>query len=570
MQHKKIFFSLAAALALTAGFSSCSNDDDLAGKPLDGRTPIRLVSNVSTRAVSQDIQNVQIAQGVKVGVFAQSNATAIENGDNNILTADGKGNFTGETMYYPEEGDVNIYAYAPYNSSWTGQLNTPQTFTVPADQSSDEGYCAADLMTAVPSTGNPVASTDEAVQLNFKHKLSKLNLDFSLGQSGVDLKGATVSVTNVLTTTTIDVSTGTVGNAQGNASEITAAKFAADASAFTASAIFVPQTVLGDAAFVVVSTADGKSYKAALNQNVTFESGKKYTYTVQFGGGGDEPVTMELKLGSIVDNWEDGNDDLTGGVDETKAYGIGDYMLSDGTFVKSTQLAGVDASNIVAVIFSKEVCTADADAGYNAYAMGLRRVKGKLGFADVVKGGPSTLADVLADLDGRGNTAGLLASEAYAALGADVKEGSMLDQIEKYGNTYAVNSSVSTGWFLPSMGQLLQIVNNLGEAGITISTTVNEGNWSSPWWSTTDRAAIEKLDACITKAGVKSQLPIGNINIASSTEAQKSLFGIVLKDKDGGDGTKVFDYWGFGRSLDKVSTDCSIFPCVAVKLPEAE
>ena len=220
-------------------------------------------------------------------------------------------------MYFPEEGGVSIYAYAPYNSAWTGQLNSNNEFTVPADQSTDEGYLAADLILGTPSTGNPVASTNDAIQLNFKHKLTKLNLDFKLGESGVDLKGATVSVTNVLGTTTVNVGESTTGNAQGNPTDIIAAKFAADATEFSASAIFVPQAVLGQTDFVLVSTADGKQYKAALNKDVTFAEGKKYTYTVQFNGGGDEPVTIELKLGSVLDNWDEGNEDIGGGTEET-------------------------------------------------------------------------------------------------------------------------------------------------------------------------------------------------------------------------------------------------------------
>ena len=472
---------------MAAGFTSCSNDDVLEGQPLDGRTPITLTSSVATRSVSQTLQDGQIARGVKVGVFAQSNATAIENGDNNMLTADGAGAFTGETMYFPEEGGVSIYAYAPYNSAWDGQLNSDNEFTVPADQSTDEGYLAADLMLGTPSRGNPVASTTDAIQLNFKHKLAKLNLDFNLGESGVDLKGATVSVTNVLCTTTVNVGAGTTGNAQGNPTDITAAKFAADATEFSASAIFVPQAVLNGTDFVLVSTADGKQYKAALNKDVTFAEGKKYTYTVQFNGGGDEPVTVELKLGSVLDNWEDGNEDIGGEPEETVAYGIGDYMLSDGTFVKNAELTDDNKSKVVAVIFSKQVSEADAEDGYNAYAMGLWRVKGKFGFADEVGTGADVFADALADMDGRANTALMIASDYYKNLGADVKPSSVLGIVESYGDSHPIASAVSSDWFLPSFGQLIEVANNLGGAGITSSTEVESGNVNSPQWTSNDR-----------------------------------------------------------------------------------
>lgn len=556
---------------MAAGFTSCSNDDVLEGQPLDGRTPITLTSSVATRSVSQTLQDGQIARGVKVGVFAQSNATAIENGDNNMLTADGAGAFTGETMYFPEEGGASIYAYAPYNSAWDGQLNSDNEFTVPADQSTDEGYLAADLILGTPSTGNPVASTTDAIQLNFRHKLAKLNLDFNLGESGVDLKGATVSVTNVLCTTTVNVGAGTTGNAQGNPTDITAAKFAADATEFSASAIFVPQAVLNGTDFVLVSTADGKQYKAALNKDVTFAEGKKYTYTVQFNGGGDEPVTVELKLGSVLDNWEDGNEDIGGEPEETVAYGIGDYMLSDGTFVKNTGLTDDNKSKVVAVIFSKQVSEADAEEGYNAYAMGLWRVKGKFGFADEVGTGADVFADALADMDGRANTALMIASDYYKNLGADVKPSSVLGIVESYGDSHPIASAVSSDWFLPSFGQLIEVANNLGGAGITSSTEVESSNVNSPQWTSNDGSTIANIDAYITACGVSSQLPVGSLNIPSSTEYKGNVWGLVTKDKTEGE-QKVLDYWGFGRGIGKngTYTDLSVFPCVAVKLPAAE
>ena len=579
MQDRKLFISLAAALTMAAGFTSCSNDDVLEGQPLDGRTPITLTSSVATRSVSQTLQDDQIAKGVKVGVFAQSNATAIENGDNNMLTADGAGAFTGTTMYFPEEGDVSIYAYAPYNSAWTGQLNSNNEFTVPADQSTDEGYLAADLILGTPSTGNPVQSTTDAIQLDFKHKLTKLNLGFNVGQSGIDLKGATVKVMNVVGTTTVNVGAGTTGNAQGNLMEITAAKFAADATTFTASAIFVPQTVLGGTDFVLIETADGKQYKAALNKDVTFAEGKKYTYTAQFNGGGDVPVTVELKLGSVLDKWSDGNDDLTGEPEEAVVYGVGDYMLSDGTFVKNAELTDDNKSKVVAVIFSKQVSEADAEEGYNAYAMGLWRVKGKLGFTEKVGNDVSMSNDgsnfgtgAYADLEGRSKTEAMLASDNYVNMDAANKPKSMLGVLEAYRTDHDITSQESSDWFIPAFGQLMQVMNNLGNAGITPDITLTTPTaWSSNLWETTDCSAVRAVNAYVTALGETAPLTAGNIHLASSSETQQNLWGVNIS----GSSPDIYNSWGFARNISRsddssTGTDTSIIPCVAVKLPAAE
>ena len=76
-------------------------------------------------------------------------------------------------------------------------------------------------------------------------------------------------------------------------------------------------------------------------------------------------------------------------------------MLSDGTFVKNTGLTDEQKKNVVAVIFSKQVSEADAEEGYNAYAMGVERFGNKGWFMGNVALG-STCADfdaANADLD---------------------------------------------------------------------------------------------------------------------------------------------------------------------------
>lgn len=574
MQDRKLFISLAAALTMAAGLTSCSNDDVLEGQPLDGRTPITLTSSVATRSVSQTLQDGQIARGVDVGVFAQSNATAIENGDNNRLTADGAGAFTGETMYFPEEGGVSIYAYAPYNSAWTGQLNSNNEFTVPADQSTDEGYLAADLILGTPSTGNPVASTNDAIQLNFKHKLTKLNLDFKLGESGVDLKGATVSVTNVLGTTTVNVGESTTGNAQGNPTDIIAAKFAADATEFSASAIFVPQAVLGQTDFVLVSTADGKQYKAALNKDVTFAEGKKYTYTVQFNGGGDEPVTIELKLGSVLDNWDEGNEDIGGGTEETVAYGIGDYMLSDGTFVKNTGLTDEQKKNVVAVIFSKQVSEADAEEGYNAYAMGVERFGNKGWFMGNVALG-STCADfdaANADLDGLSKTQAILSNDAYTSIDETQKVNSFVNYTN-YTNNHPLPASGTSQWFTPSFGQMVQIFNNLGGANIPNEAEIHSNNTSSPMYYIESKDVLDKINAYVTVLGQYEMFVTdgsGSLPYLTVTEFDENRLWSFQTRQVTASGDDTVYAWGFGKNATKSQNGRSVAPCVAITLPEAE
>lgn len=567
MQDRRFFTSMAAALFLMAGFTSCTNDE-LEQKPLDGRTPINLTSSVATRSISQNIQDTQIAAGVQVGVFAQSGGTAIENGDNNALTADGNGAFSGTTMYFPEEGDVSIYAYAPYNQDWAGKLSTDNEFTVKTDQSSDADYCASDLMIGVPSTGNPVSSTTEAVQLNFKHKLTKLNINFNVGQSGVDLKGATVKVKNVKTTATVNVQSGTATESTSSAvADITAAVFDAQATTFTASVIFVPQTITTNAAFVEVATSAGSTFTAPLSQDVTFEGGKKYTYTAQFTGGGDpdEPVNMELKVGSVVDNWEDALLDQ---------YAIGDYITNDGRILKATELTEGDKPNVKAVIFSKEVSSGDAAKGYNAYAMSVDVVTSKKwGKGDaLVLSSVSDFSGALADLDGLSHTESILTNEYYTSIPDEEKGGTIFEYCQRADNLKPVGESGSN-WFVPSIGQMIQIINNLGGAKIASNTEVSNNNMSSPIYYADEPDIITAINAYATAVGRTKELlstdTKNTTTYVTSTEYDTKFWCLQTNVSVKIDDVTTSYKWGFGKNAGKSGSNRVLIPCVAVTLPAA-
>lgn len=565
MQDRRFFTSMAAALFLMAGFTSCTNDE-LEQKPLDGRTPINLTSSVATRSISQNIQDTQIANGVQVGVFAQSGGTAIENGDNNALTADGNGAFSGTTMYFPEEGDVSIYAYAPYNQDWAGKLSTDNEFTVKTDQSSDADYCASDLMIGVPSTGNPVSSTTEAVQLNFKHKLTKLNINFNVGQSGVDLKGATVKVKNVKTTATVNVQSGTATESTSSAvADITAAVFNAEATTFTASVIFVPQTITTNAAFVEVATSAGSTFTAPLSQEVAFEGGKKYTYTAQFTGGGDEPVEMELKVGSVVDNWEDALLDQ---------YAIGDYITKDGQILKSGDITADNMENVRAVIFSKEVSSADAALGYNAYAMSVDVVTSKKwGKGDaLVLSSVSDFSGALADLDGLSHTESILTNEYYTSIPNEEKGGTIFEYCQRADNLKPVGESGSN-WFVPSIGQMIQIINNLGGAKIASNTEVSNNNMSSPIYYADEPDIITAINAYATAVGRTKELlstdTKNTTTYVTSTEYDTKFWCLQTNVSVKIDDVTTSYKWGFGKNAGKSGSNRVLIPCVAVTLPAA-
>ena len=574
MQDRKPFILLAATLAMTVGFTACSSDDDLQRQDGGGRTPITLTSSVATRAVDQNLQSTQIESGVQVGVYVTSGGQLIENGDNNALTANGQGGFTGETMFFPEEGTVSVYAYAPYNSSWTGSQGTERTFTVPIDQSTDEGYLAADLMSGMPQGQNEFTADAPSIPLTFTHKLTKLNINFNTGDTGLDLKGATVSVLGVLPSTTFTVSTGAIGNAQGAPTDIKAATFAADATTFTASAIFVPQAVAAGTAFVRVSLADGTAFDADLADLTDFAGGTKYNYTMNFSGGGGEPIEGSLVLQSTVTDWDDGGDLESGEIAESKAVGIGDYMLSDGTFVSAAELTDEQKSSVVAVIFSKQVSEADAEAGYNAYAMGVERFGNKGWCINNVSIGSNigNYAQAYADLDGLSKTQAILASSEYAALD-DEQKGNCFVNYANYTNSHPLPEGASQ-WFTPAFGQMVQIFNNLGGASLTADMTLpGPENFSSPMYYTTDATVLDKINKYVTDLGQGEMfVKEGDGALLYLTVSEQSTTGswaFSTREVTVSNVEETFA-WGFGRNGGKANGGRSVAPCVAVTLPDAQ
>ncbi len=186
---------------------------------------------------------------------------------------------------------------SPYNDN--ASLSDPLSVTVESDQSEEAAYVASDLLYASATSNN----TDASVDLQFNHKLSKINVTFT-GNTDY-AKGKTVTITNVATSTTIDLSDGTIGDATGSTSDVIAAVYGSDADVFTASAIIVPQDV---STFEVTI---GKVTCKLRYTNFTFQEGYRYNFTATIPEDATDDVTTYTDLtfiGSITD-WKDYVDD---------------------------------------------------------------------------------------------------------------------------------------------------------------------------------------------------------------------------------------------------------------------
>lgn len=579
--QKKLFAAHAAAvIALAGGFTACSSeldgtDNTVASEQLTLTSVVDKATTAGPRRVANNsnLQSTQLVSGLQAGVFLMQDDAIMANGNNVQLTADGNGGFTyASRMTWPSNGTVSVYAYAPYNAAWTPSADN--AFSVAADQSEDAGYLASDLVYGVPTATNPVTrTTDGNVAMSFSHKLAKLNIDIVSGDDAINLKGATVNVLNTLPTTSLNLTTGALGTATGTATTIKAAIFSSTATAFKSSVILVPQTVNAGTQLVQIRTAD-KTYTAKLPADVTFESGKEYTYTVNvgmtdltLGGGTVNPWTSTTGMESDAEE-----SDTPVDPDEPVVYGVGDYLLANGTLLKANAVTDANKDQLAAVIFTTKVSDTDAAAGYGAYAMALKRYTNRTFIADTnypsqlnAGNGVNDYAAALADLDGLTKTQAMLASDYYNAR-TDDEKAAFIANLSGY--TPALSGSNNSGWFLPSFGQMAVIMQSV--VGLTLPDTSDDtiGTGSGSAMYTSTGALTESILNAFTAAwpyNATNQFAIGNIVYATSTEngsTSSAHYGKIWNFSF----TSAGD-WSFGKNTGRSNNGRSVIPVTAVKLP---
>ncbi len=290
MKVNQLLFLATAAAAVT---SSCQKAPVSEQEITKAVTFSSTISNqVTTKAAGADWENNDA-----IGVFMKtgnglSNALA---SNKQYVTTSGDGNFKAtsatEEISYPADGsNVDFIAYYPYQTTISNNV-------YPVNVSDQTQQNKIDFMYANNVTG---ANKNTAnAQLQFSHKLSKVNLTITAGKGVSTLSGLTVTYNGFNTTANFDLTTGTLA-ASANPAAIKA-KTTAGTSNTTAEAILLPVT---SAAGAKVEFKIGtETYTWTLPSSTTYEAGKKYSYNImlQEEAGNNTAVVAS---GSIVD-WTD-------------------------------------------------------------------------------------------------------------------------------------------------------------------------------------------------------------------------------------------------------------------------
>lgn len=291
---KKIFSILVVATLLMVG---CENSEDI---PVveDGVMQIEVLHPSATRATETAFES-----GDKIGLYATEYngdvASPLQisgNWANNVATTYDGAIWNPAKKIFWSDNKMDVYGYYPYMTPtsidehlWSVQLDqsTPET----ADALS--GYEASDFLWG-KATG--VSQTDGDVQLEFKHRCSKLVVKLVKGKdySGVLPTESELYIHSTVPTATIDFTNGAVTKYIYGEMETIKAKRVDDG---TFEAIIIPQRMETRRPFLEY-IANGVSY--LYESTFIFKAGKLHTFELTINSNPDQ---IEIEVGGNVGEW---------------------------------------------------------------------------------------------------------------------------------------------------------------------------------------------------------------------------------------------------------------------------
>ena len=352
MKQNNLLLGLATiAAALT--FASCSSDElDLNSQQKQTRTisfTSTLNNNKANTRSTTDPQASAIANGVGVGIYATLTGNgSLTNHTDAKYTSDGNGALTladGTSAMVCTDIDDNaslsFVAYAPTAGTWN---EGKTTFTIQADQSDNDGYLKSDLLKGTGSLAGAAIAANAQAALSFEHQLAqiKIVLENADGANN-DFSNAAVTITNTKPSVAFAASTGTLGDASGDATDINAGAGA------TTYAIIVPQTITAGTQLVKV-VLNGHTLLATIgNSDFTFASGQSYVFTIKVGELGTVSSTRTVTLGNptiTLGQWTNPDNSSIGNVTiKGKLYGSNIKTLSNCTYTSEGTLFSWTAGN---------------------------------------------------------------------------------------------------------------------------------------------------------------------------------------------------------------------------------
>ena len=247
---------------------ACSNDDAVQQQDA---VPVRLAyttlqADATRAAAATDLNTDFIESGKQVRVRIANTGTTGWEPFVYTTGSDGALELPSPAPFYPLDGtNIDIIAYYPADAS--------TSFSIQADQTTDENYTASDLMWATKLTN--VAKTTTAQTLQFTHKMAKFVVTATAGMKVKEINSVTLM--GIKPTVSFSQGNGNTGAASGTATDVLVVKDEHTAS--VSGAALIPQQELdGQFLAIGVTMLDGTESTAYYSvSSKTFTAGKVYT-----------------------------------------------------------------------------------------------------------------------------------------------------------------------------------------------------------------------------------------------------------------------------------------------------
>lgn len=270
--------NILATAVLATLLAACSNDSDVFNTPDYADTPIGLNVNVSPMATRAGYEQGALTEG-SFGLYLTTQDTE---GDERYNCTNREVRYEsgwtiqgGQLLWKSNDATVTYYAYLPYTGTVRDAVN--YAFAVKTDQSNENNVKASDLLW---TGGRQDATAGTALDINFQHALSKLNVTLKKGSELEEgLIFTSVRLSNCATATTVNLTDGTAGTATNSGQTIT---LYATTENKQYECILVPQT-FAQSLKVEITDNNGKVYTFTSNKDLTFASGEEYTLNLTVG-----------------------------------------------------------------------------------------------------------------------------------------------------------------------------------------------------------------------------------------------------------------------------------------------
>lgn len=327
---KKYFKLFTLTLIGAISFTACNNElEDNNGNISGAEKEIKIVAGINGLSRTESADGSLTTTFVKndeIGIFVYESDKAVYSNVKYIYNGT---SWTSENAIKAKSGvQYKYYAYYPYNSEVTDAAKV--SVTVKADQTG--GYNKEDFLTA---QNTEAAAGAENITLNFNHAFSMVQV--GIKETATTDANATVTLENIIPTAEVNVITGAVAAATGEATSVMMKK---SATKMEYRAIVPAQTIAANAKLMSI-TADGKTFAVSNSADVNYEKGKALQITVNNLNA--LPEGEAITIGGSITDWDKGKNPGEGEVEEipyikpigdeiTQIYGTTNQTTPEGWF----------------------------------------------------------------------------------------------------------------------------------------------------------------------------------------------------------------------------------------------